>query len=126
MQFQCGSCGFFKQRTGLQKHLQTDHGIYITLTRAVHRVRDSKGKSIYNKDYKRKLSLYREYERDATFILTRHDPYVYSNRRYVCYNCDELKFKSLQQILRHLSQVHDIHISYIKGISKKRVFLGGI
>ena len=126
MQFQCGSCGFYKTTSSLQKHLQTDHNIYIILTRAVHQVRDSKGKPIYRKDYKGKIILPSNHKKDIIFNYTPHNLFVYSNKRYVCYTCGGLQFKTLPQTLHHLDETHDIHISYIKGISKKIVYLDGI
>ena len=128
MQFQCGSCGFYKNKTALQVHLQSKHNIYISLTRAVHQIRDCISNPIYKKDYKGKLEvyLYQSNIKDGVFILTHHGIYVYSNKRYVCYNCGGIQFKTLPQTLHHLDKTHGIHISYIRGISKKIVFLDGI
>ena len=129
MQFQCGSCGFYKNQHALQKHLGIKHKIYITLTRAIDYVRNNKGKRVYLKDYKGKMvyvTIHCEYKKDTAFYYTLHDLYIHSNKRYVCYNCEGIQFKSLPQTLHHLDKVHNIHISYIKGISKKIVFLDGI
>ena len=124
MQFQCGSCGFYKTTSSLQKHLGSVHKIYISLSRALHQVRDSHGRPINSKDYKTLLLNHENV--DGMFTLTPHSFHIYSNKRYVCYNCERLQFKNIQQTLRHLDQAHNIHISYIKGISKKRVYLDGI
>lgn len=124
MQFQCGSCGFYKTTSSLQKHLRIEHKIYITLSRALHQVRDCHGRLINSEDYKKLLLDHQNV--DGMFTLTKHSFYIYSNKRYVCYNCGRLQFKTLPQTLHHLDKVHNIHISYIKGISKKIVYLDGI
>ena len=123
MQFQCESCGFYKNISSLQKHLGTVHKIYISLTRAVHQIRDSAGKPIRRGN---RILQYNKRLRDGMFVPTPNSLYIYSNRRYVCYNCGGIQFKTLPQTLHHLDKVHSIHISYIKGISKKIVYLDGI
>ena len=123
MQFQCGSCGFYKNKTALQVHLHTKHKIYISLTRAVHQIRDSAGNPIRRGS---RILQYNKRLRDGIFTFSPNSLYIYSNRRYVCYNCGGIQFRNIQQTLRHLDTVHNIHISYIKGVSKKIVYLDGI
>jgi len=42
------------------------------------------------------------------------------------HECCGQKFRFLNQLLRHLDKAHDIHIAYVRGVVRKRVFLDGI
>jgi hypothetical protein len=122
LQFQCGSCGYFKTYSSLQKHLQLVHKIYVSLSYATHKVRTPDGHPILAGPHVLKLP---KNIKDFGFTR-RNSPYIYSKQRYICYNCGAQRFKTLIHILHHLDIKHNIHISYIKGISNKKVFLDGI
>ena len=86
--YQCGSCGFFKSKVCLGKHIRQVHGIDVN------------------------MSLRRSY----------------STNMSTGYNCGDcgFKFKTIIEIIKHLDELHGLHIAYVKGISKRRCYLDGI
>ncbi len=83
-QYQCGTCGFFKNSNQLTHHLVFRHNVHLIL--------------------------------GPTYIRKRGN---------YCEDCN-LQFRSCIQALKHLDTVHHIHVSYIRGIAKKRIFMDGL
>ena len=96
MQYQCGSCGFFKTTNQLEIHLKEKHNILIRMSRHQY-----------------------DYHRSVYYIIPKNET---KNHSHSC----NLDFFDRRTLLRHIDTIHHIHVAYTRGIIEKYVFLDGI
>lgn len=99
--YYCHNCNdtYLKTPTAIVDHAWTGHGVFVeTVLQPIMKSEDA------------------------------HLPPEKTGKQRISFRCDDCRVlvENTFSLLRHLDKVHDIHIWYDRGLTKKRVYLDGI
>lgn len=126
----CGGIGVGKYPSSLCRHLREKHGlnvIYNSKNQAIVWIGDDRICKICGKKIPKKRHLLHDFEGK------RHSDYYVDSRQidnhlkeHAKYYLDGKPFRTIISFLHAIDKEHAVHISYVKGISRKKVFFDGI
>ena len=127
MVYWCETCGGinFKTEGQLRKHLKEKHGIITYKNNQVSGL----GYDFFECPFCGKVWKFSSSERTGEIYSFPKPMSIFAKnhlRKHLKFLCDGKQFRTLISLLHYIDEKHGVHVGYVKGMIKKRVFLDGI